>query len=550
MSIYEECNKKFIKKKGGRDFMLQNEICFDPRIGDMEQLGTNPRTLTTTLAERGLNVKDFGAKGDGVTDDSEAFEQALAIGVPLFVPFGEYIITKTLFPKNSIIGVGLPRIFRINNDGTFNGRLFWLKSYQGNNIQISGLHLKSDWNGTNTEREHGHAITLGGCQNVTIENCVIDGFYGDGICIARGGDTHQGTPYYSENIKVINNKIRNCYRGCVTLISVDKVYIEKNSLSKNIAYQAIIACESNTSLVERISNVFIENNQATGPDNFCRMYQANGAASTRYKNIHLLKNNVKARRLFAATGSTIGIGNISDIYIQDNHFEVHEKAELPTHFCDIYNHCKENVYIINNVSNGGGLIVRDINHVQIANNSIVNANITNFRCNYMNFEGNEIKNGGSYTSDGAFQNFGAANIQGPFIINNKFVNCTRGIGLKNHKINYAVFRDNHFDCSEIAIDLGLTSAVTDSNIHLYNNNFVNTPTKIRNNQRLKYITENLSQTVARKPFTFSNTTPSSGSWHRGEIVFNVNPSALGHIGWVCIESGSPGKWRGFGLIAE
>lgn len=52
-----------------------------------------------TLAQRFgdvISVKDFGAKGDGVTDDTEAFETAGATGKRVFVPQGAYHVTKAI----------------------------------------------------------------------------------------------------------------------------------------------------------------------------------------------------------------------------------------------------------------------------------------------------------------------------------------------------------------------------------------------------------------------------------------------------------------------
>lgn len=45
-----------------------------------------------------ISVKDFGAKGDGVTDDLLALIQACASGVPLWWPAGEYMVSDTLQP--------------------------------------------------------------------------------------------------------------------------------------------------------------------------------------------------------------------------------------------------------------------------------------------------------------------------------------------------------------------------------------------------------------------------------------------------------------------
>lgn len=42
------------------------------------------------------NVKSYGAKGDGTTDDTAAFSSAIASGRDLYIPNGEYIITEAI----------------------------------------------------------------------------------------------------------------------------------------------------------------------------------------------------------------------------------------------------------------------------------------------------------------------------------------------------------------------------------------------------------------------------------------------------------------------
>ena len=59
----------------------------------------NGGSAMRTLAERFgdfVNVKDFGAKGDGVTDDTAAFEAAAATGRDIFVPKGTYNVSKSV----------------------------------------------------------------------------------------------------------------------------------------------------------------------------------------------------------------------------------------------------------------------------------------------------------------------------------------------------------------------------------------------------------------------------------------------------------------------
>jgi len=48
------------------------------------------------VAQPIANVKGFGAKGDGSTDDSQAFSQAASAAKTIFVPFGTYLINADL----------------------------------------------------------------------------------------------------------------------------------------------------------------------------------------------------------------------------------------------------------------------------------------------------------------------------------------------------------------------------------------------------------------------------------------------------------------------
>jgi hypothetical protein len=50
-------------------------------------------------------------------------------------------------------------------------------------------------------------------------------------------------------------------------------------------------------------------------------------------------------------------------------------------------------------------------------------------------------------------------------------------------------------------------------------------------------------------FTNGNTPPATGSYQKGDIIWNSNPAPNSFIGWVCIATGAPGFWSGFGLIS-
>lgn len=56
------------------------------------------------------------------------------------------------------------------------------------------------------------------------------------------------------------------------------------------------------------------------------------------------------------------------------------------------------------------------------------------------------------------------------------------------------------------------------------------------------------QMWAHGVFRSANSPPDTGRHLRGEIVWDNSPSPEGYIGWVCVVSGEPGTWKGFGQI--
>jgi hypothetical protein len=68
---------------------------FDLKNGGTTPTGAINRAINLKLAET-VSVKDFGATGDGVTDDSAAIQAALNYATALYFPAGHYFIGTTL----------------------------------------------------------------------------------------------------------------------------------------------------------------------------------------------------------------------------------------------------------------------------------------------------------------------------------------------------------------------------------------------------------------------------------------------------------------------
>lgn len=89
-----------------------------------EELGSNINLLDEEMKNRGINVKWFGAKGDGRADDTAAFQAAMAAcdkRYRLFVPAGNYRIRQTI-ENNSR---GIFGIAPYMDSGQMGTRLLW-----------------------------------------------------------------------------------------------------------------------------------------------------------------------------------------------------------------------------------------------------------------------------------------------------------------------------------------------------------------------------------------------------------------------------------------
>jgi len=130
------------------------------------QSNVTKKVAVSALASA-ANVKAYGAVGDGVANDTAAFQAALAASTAVYVPGGTYKITSTLIvPANtSLIGAGrgTAKLLR-----AFNGDMMTL----GNYSSLSGLWLDGQGD---TYTGQGVVINNGnGRQSIT--NCRITNF--------------------------------------------------------------------------------------------------------------------------------------------------------------------------------------------------------------------------------------------------------------------------------------------------------------------------------------------------------------------------------------
>jgi hypothetical protein len=144
--------------------------------------GNTPRSAQDRAAEV-VNVKDFGAIGDGVTDDTAAIQAAAATlnGDVLYFPVGTYAVSQsTLIPSNTIVrGEGPASIMlAVNTPGGWQGLGSFLinKNHAATVITDHDITIEDmtfDYGTIGALPGGGHQVEMAFVRNVIVRHCVF-----------------------------------------------------------------------------------------------------------------------------------------------------------------------------------------------------------------------------------------------------------------------------------------------------------------------------------------------------------------------------------------
>lgn len=168
------------------------------------------------------NVLDFGATGDGLTNDTAAVQAAVDSGAAeVYFPEGTYIVTSVnITDPVRLFGTGIIKKTTVTGTSMFN--------IDSDDVEIDGLtfHGASVDTLIPTTDTADNAIHVSGTStptqytNIKIQNCTINGVAGFGIRID-----------YALNVWILNNTISYCGYAGVTLLSVIHGVIDNNRIS-------------------------------------------------------------------------------------------------------------------------------------------------------------------------------------------------------------------------------------------------------------------------------------------------------------------------------
>lgn len=178
------------------------------------------------------DVKDFGAKCDGRTLDTLAFQRAIDAARVVSIPSGTCVIASvTLHANTTIVGKGAASILRQSGSG-----LGMLRADSGSpnaGANIGGIVVRDlQLRGTvevDGFAEHVHLLALSGVSDVLIERVLFKGFRGDGLYL--GSSQSAGVERHNRHVMVrqsVFDGINNDNRNGISIIDGEDVTIQNN----------------------------------------------------------------------------------------------------------------------------------------------------------------------------------------------------------------------------------------------------------------------------------------------------------------------------------
>ena len=200
-------------------------------------VGVYPRSYQEKLRDV-VSVKDFWAKGDGVTDDTVAFQSAVNCARKVIVPAGEWVTGQIVIPTDTVI-VGEGNCTVIKPRPGFSTNAFWVTASGASHVEIGNLYMNfpvADFLGTvpiyvqdgSNNRIHDVYMPEGGniglvlvdnvdtvVERVTVLAANVYCMQSNGTASARNkfDKCHAGTTLQSHGISIVDgvdHTVTNC----------------------------------------------------------------------------------------------------------------------------------------------------------------------------------------------------------------------------------------------------------------------------------------------------------------------------------------------------
>jgi len=279
------------------------------------------------LANEVVSVKDFGAVGDGVTDDTSAIQAALDAGKPVVASKGDYRVTSPLILPNNLdlkmdVNCRIIRDFSDGGTSNVNQSTFRQQDWavDSSNIKISGGVVTT----ADSSKEGKHFALYG--DDIHIEDIKITEFYG-GQGLLIGGNRNR-----IHNAVVTTSSLEVGTGGIRMIGGDDFVCSDSHVECGDDCFQFVPERDGNTRGDISISNSSYVN--CTGRSRYARLYVAvmigTTSSSMTASITNCVFNNIKGRTGNNGRSVTIkndaSTGKIENISSRDCYIDAQDEG--------------------------------------------------------------------------------------------------------------------------------------------------------------------------------------------------------------------------------
>lgn len=475
--------------------------------------------MANEFTERGVNVKWFGAIGDGINDDTEAIQAASKNSTLTHIPrLSEYSINQTVSLSSSI-----------NSDfATLKAKTKGLEkiaSYEDQDVVEIG-NLKFDLN----EIARG-GLHFKNCKKVIIKNCEFTGYSAD-------------YGYYKTDSCLL---IQDCID-----VTIDNCHFHDTGFKYGEELETLNRCIT----LQTSVNFYEEMDVSISGCKFNKANQGIITGSTKI-NLKISDCTFKETKDNSVYLIPVGYCQISNCYFDDRFDEA---------IVCMGNDILITNTIFKNAPNKSIAIAGDVKTLAISNctfdfndvytNNILSYRSTAYKISRLSFNSNilSLKIRENDTTDvfelGNIDLFSFCDNQ-IFVKEGGFAENKRLLSFRGGNIQSGIIKNNIFTGENIAEKAYFANGSGMSNI-VFENNVNNCRIPMGVSSKFTELKSNINAIVGldnRKIMT-ADSAPGTGSWKVGDIILTKNPSlstpSRKHFGWVCVEEGSPGKWKIFG----
>ena len=495
--------------------------------------------LQHAAAPKVFNARAFGAKGDGVTDDTAAIQAMIDAGKgkTVMIPDGTFIhagvlLSGAAYNGTTIVCYGELKLrARVGAETTVGGAFVGLMIKDCDNVT---LYYRGHGNRTNqTDNEHCHLVGIAGATNFHAPIFHAREVRGDGLYVGQSDwSSKSAVPTHLELGQVIVTNSLDDGRNAISVISVAGMVID--SL---LSYQ--------------VGGV-IQGRQMPGGLDIEPDLAYHTVNDVIVHNLHVISAGMRGLGVQgrAITNDAVGDWNIDGVTVGN--------AVVKLTGSGGYLYLGRAFTLRANVTIGASgtakqaLVIDDLDRPNIK--AVI--------------RGPSISNGVNVGSSGWVSDFsidvdlygyGVHGLEVCGVRRGKFVG--RVFGATSASSTFAIQTRSHGRAvTQTDVVYSVDTPYDGKNARAFRNEPGDPVTfsecrwqdaDVTGYSSFSLAFENLTAGIAKMNLagvTEGTTAPRNGTWNAGDLVLNKAPAPGTNIGWVCAAAGTPGTWNQFGLI--